>query len=560
MLKLIGGRTAALDRVVEAVAALGGRGGIGLPGGATAAAYFRVSTEEQTLEDRSGLDRQVQRVHEAARAAGHFIPADLIWAEDHTATTMNRPALLDLLSSAGAVAKRASCVWFEDMDRLGRAGAWEAGWVLHQLRQAGLEPRFASHSNDDISAFLYAWKAKEDNERRRLFIRHANLKKAREGKITARSPKYGYRINRQTKQYEVDDCQAEVVRNIFRWYAVDGLSLRAISARLHGPKDGPPLIPSPTGRDWWPVATIRKMLTDESYIAGVFYANRWVEEGNKRTERPKSEWLAVPVPRIIEPDLAEATARRLAEARDEKWNPRNSVKREWLLQGLLFCTCGRRFSPTTYREKRGRQQDRCQYRCTSAASSIPKQRFCKSSVISKNKIETRVWEIVERLVLTPEALLAAAVPDETMESQARDLNRVLAEEAKLGRAWGKLWQAYQEEVIDKAMFDRESRRLTEQRRACQARAQELQAQLAALRDGRARQADAVQQLKVHAEEVLAGLDYAGKRRLLRQLFDEIVLDTQQETLTFRGCVVGVVTLKGDAMPIILTPALPSATG
>lgn len=54
---------------------------------------------------------------------------------------------------------------------------------------------------------------------------------------------------------------------------------------------------------------------------------------------------------------------------------------------------------------------------------------------------------------------------------------------------------------------------------------------------------------------LEEMGFAGRHRLLRQLLDEVTIDTRKGTLLFKGCVVGQVALHSEARPMTLSVPL-----
>ena len=88
--------------------ALATSGVIGDPSGKPAYAYLRVSDSDQAEEGRSGLPRQIQHVHEAAKRDGYKVPWDLVFADDHSGFVFeDRPQLSQLRSEIRSPRRRA---------------------------------------------------------------------------------------------------------------------------------------------------------------------------------------------------------------------------------------------------------------------------------------------------------------------------------------------------------------------------------------------------------------------------------------------------------------------
>ena len=179
-----------------------------------------------------------------------------------------------------------------------------------------------------------------------------------------------------------------VVEKLFRM-AADGLGTWKIQASLHAAG-----VPAPMGGQVWDINVTKRLILNDLYkphtcqemaellgpealarlepggLYGVQWHNRrktatrTVSEpvGNggriyrrRRTtkERPREEWIAVPVPAPIPPAVAEAARRAVGESRPRE---RKYLTREWELRGLLRCPCGASMrTQTTNPHNRGLQ-------------------------------------------------------------------------------------------------------------------------------------------------------------------------------------------------------------
>lgn len=108
------------------------------------------------------------------------------------------------------------------------------------------------------------------------------------------------------------DSEVATVRDIFRAFVIEGLSIRSITARLNEEQD----CHACDGR--WTDWRVRKILTNEAYIGTLVIARRWGAIKHRRL-RPRSEWKRVPgaCPVLVNPklfDLARANIRRTQRA------------------------------------------------------------------------------------------------------------------------------------------------------------------------------------------------------------------------------------------------------
>lgn len=120
-------------------------------------------------------------------------------------------------------------------------------------------------------------------------------------------------------------------------------SLYALAKRLSD--EG---LPTPTGPPRWNVAPIRGSLTNPAYT-GTAYANRThpvqarhrksallpVGPGYSQRPNPKEEWLPIPVPPIISPEVFEQAQTRLALTK--QLARRNNTEPDYLLPALVSC-------------------------------------------------------------------------------------------------------------------------------------------------------------------------------------------------------------------------------
>jgi site-specific DNA recombinase len=152
--------------------------------------------------------------------------------------------------------------------------------------------------------------------------------KAGEVSVLCGTP-YGYRCIRKTNdepaRYEVDAVELEVVRLVYEKYTVDGLSIGAIARQLR--EMGPPTRRRVTR---WERSVVWGMLRNPVYNGTACFNKTQVGPRQKVTkpfrlsgravhgektsahERPRDEWIEVPVPAIVSEVTFSLAAERLA--------------------------------------------------------------------------------------------------------------------------------------------------------------------------------------------------------------------------------------------------------
>ena len=128
--------------------------------------------------------------------------------------------------------------------------------------------------------------------------------------LVAALPPYGYRsvAGDHTGTLEPIPDEADVVRRIFSWCVDERMSTYAIAKRLHDEgvptrADTNPALRKATTRCSWDPSVVAAILKNETYTGRWFFGKtRLVKRGEKKVSvpRPREEWIAVPVPPIVD--------------------------------------------------------------------------------------------------------------------------------------------------------------------------------------------------------------------------------------------------------------------
>jgi site-specific DNA recombinase len=295
---------------------------LGHPNGELAYAYLRVSASDQAEEGRSGLPRQMQHVHEAALAHRLKIPWEYLFADDDSGFGfVERPELSRLRQEYRSGQRRAHVVVIEHLDRLSRNADWHQGYLLDEMKQFGVRVVFWKQFSSRIERIVIGAVAQDGMEQAKLRMAQGNIHKAKSGRVTARTPAYGYKLvdsfgnegptAKKDTHYGIREEEAEVIRYIFR-KVLEGYPMRRIAIMLEG-KYSPPK----RFTHWEP--KMIELIVKRPVYKGEFIAHRSMEvkipknsnpasltESTGRTvthkvQRPREEWIIVPVPAIVTP-------------------------------------------------------------------------------------------------------------------------------------------------------------------------------------------------------------------------------------------------------------------
>lgn len=174
---------------------------------------------------------------------------------------------------------RISVILTKSISRFGRDTV-ETLETLRRLKIAGVRVIFDEEGldtdqvDDTMLISIMESLAQDENETRSRNIRMGLYNRAASGKSgNYRKRAYGY-VKGDDGELVIEPTQAQVVRNIFRWY-IDGASILKIINKLA--EKG---IPSPTGKEKWSKKTIENILSNRAYL-GVVVTNDPLHEDQK---------------------------------------------------------------------------------------------------------------------------------------------------------------------------------------------------------------------------------------------------------------------------------------
>lgn len=232
----------------------------------TAAAYLRVSTEDQAAENAYGLNAQKETIEKYCEANDIEIVAT--FQDTVSGGLHDRPGLLELLEKAksGEIAK----VIVAKLDRLSR-DAMYALWCEKEFRKYGVELISISEPyrwDDPLQKMLLtivAAFAEYEKELIKLRLSGGRKAKARKGGYAGGRPCMGYRAEKLNRKLVLDAEQATTIKRVFA--IRDGntkLFLKEIAARLNS--EG---FKSAEGGVFYPI-TVKRILDRRSFYEGLY--------------------------------------------------------------------------------------------------------------------------------------------------------------------------------------------------------------------------------------------------------------------------------------------------
>lgn len=544
---------------------------IGHPGGEIAYGYLRVSSAAQADEGRSGLPRQIMHVHEAALKHGLKIPWNYLYADDDSGFDFaDRPELSRLRQEYKSPNRKARAVVIEHLDRLSRNADWHQGFLLDEMKQYGLRAIFWKEFTSRIERAVMGAIAQDGMEQAKQRMAEGNIHKARDGRVTARVPAYGYKLvdslgregenAKKDTHYAIREDEAQVVRLIFQ-KVIEGYPTRRIAIELEGN------YPPPKKYANWDSKMVRLIINNRVY-KGEFIANAtrqikvpttkdpWSLTDTvgrtliRRVARPPEEWIIVPVPAIVSSEEWEIA---------NKMMDKNLVmasrhgKRQYLLTGLIKCaTCNHTWigGHKINRWKSKKTDEIIErpyewYVCTSKGHRMPvviKKIGCDQIRIATQVLENAVWEVIHEILLHPSILLSALDREfqgDTNEEIHRQIDFLQEQIRNTKIEDEKLYRAYLAGVFDENEY-------AERRKAIKVNQQKMLDEIKRLQGTILTE----EQYAIRKQEILLvcknarknGLAYNApfdlKRRIIKTIVEKITLNVNEGWFELEGIIRG----------------------
>ncbi len=383
--------------------------------------YARVSSEKQAQEKT--INSQIECVIEYAKTLGEKIDPDLHFIDDGiSGAYLERPGLDRLRDKAfsGEVTK----VYVLSPDRLSRKSAHQV-LIIEEMKRLDVSFSFVNRQigdtpEDQMLLQIQGIVAEYEREKILERSRRGKLYAAKRGKVNVLGgAPYGYYYKKATETqdalYVIHPDEAAVVKEAFSLYCEKNFSIGEI-ARQFSKRN----YLTRTGKTFWERSVIWGMLRNPAYKGtAAFRKTKRVRHQRKTKlaldnqtsfngdmtssrDRPKDDWIYIPVPKIVEENIFELAQRKLKD--NIKFAPRNNKKNHYLLSGLLRCkTCGysiygKPASNSKYK--------RLYYRCMGLdGHRWAEGRVCSGHPVRTEALDELVWNSVKELLLNPETIL-----------------------------------------------------------------------------------------------------------------------------------------------------------
>ncbi len=349
-----------------------------------AAAYARFSSDNQREES---IDAQLRAIKDYADKNGIVVIAEYV-DKARSATTNDRPQFLQMLADSHQ--ERFNIVLVHKLDRFARNRHDSIGCRM-ELKQNGVSLisvlEYLDEDSPESIILESVLEAMAEYYSKNLAreVKKGMKENALQCISTGGRPPFGYRLNPETRKYEIDENEEPAVLLIFQGVA-EGKGydqiIRELNALGYKTRNG-----NHFGKN-----SLNEIIRNEKY-KGVYVFNRAAAKdyrGKRNNHQPKHEDDVIRIeggiPAIIDEETFDAVARIIASRK--KLSPSQAAKETYLLSGKIFCgECGNTFIGN--RKLAGRNKTLyVSYRCNTRDRQTSDA--CRNKEIRREHIESFV--------------------------------------------------------------------------------------------------------------------------------------------------------------------------
>ena len=301
-----------------------------------AAAYIRVSTDNQT---ELSPESQIKEIRSYAKKNGYIVPDEYIFRDDGISGkhTKKRTEFNKMIGVAKTKPKPFEAILLWKFSRFARNREDSIVYKSMLRKQCGIDVISISENigDDKMSILIEALiEAMDEYYSVNLSeeVKRGMYEKFQRGGVLGPAP-FGYKNNKDTKDFEIDENNAEIIRDVFKDF-LQGKPMRAIAQELNFKG-----IKTVRG-NLWDNRGIEYLLQNPVYIG----KHRW--SATKHTKRDyygeNVEIIDGTHAPIIDDEIFKKVQKIMLERkRVHIKNSHTAHKKEYFLRGLLRCsTCG----------------------------------------------------------------------------------------------------------------------------------------------------------------------------------------------------------------------------
>lgn len=411
------------------------------------AAYCRVSTDKE--DQLNSLEAQKSFFSEYCEKTGDNLVR--LYADEGISgtKTKNRREFLQMMSDAEHGLFQMVVV--KDISRFAR-NTVDLLQNIRKLKAMGIETQFltanmTSMGNSEFVLTVFGALAQEESNNTSKRVKFGKKINAEKGRV----PNFVYGYDKTIGDYfnlTINEEEAEVVRQIFKWYTKDGYGASKIASMLNERK-------LRTKRDCqWSQNAICRILTNELYTGKIINGKQEVSDflTGKRTDKDSEEWIVVERSElgIIEPDVFDEAQKILGERSKTFKFTSERHSNQYLFSTLIKCKhCGWSFRRMVRTYKNTYVRWVCSGHNMQGAESCP-----NAVAVDEDELITALEEYFAGLLKDKKNVIRRVVSEFERVYKAKDENENLEKElkakiSKLEKTRKKYMDMFTDEIISR---------------------------------------------------------------------------------------------------------------
>lgn len=323
---------------------------------------------------------------------------------------------------------------------------------VRKLKSLGIETQFltanmTSMGNSEFVLTIFGAIAQEESANISKRIKFSKKMNAEKGRV----PNFVFGYNKTIGDYfnlSINENEAEIVRQIFRWYNEEGYGAAKISNMLNARG-----IKTRRGNKWSQNAICR-ILTNEIYIGKIINGKEEVADflTGKREEKDEAEWMITVRPelRIIEDDVFDK-AQDILKGRYVSFNiTHERQSNKYLFSTLIKCKeCGRSFRRIVRKHKNTFVRWGCSERNGKGTDSCP-----NAVKVDEEELIQALQEYFQEILSKKKKVIDYVIKEFQRVYKAKDENieyekQLNAELNKLRKSREKYMDMYADDLISR---------------------------------------------------------------------------------------------------------------
>lgn len=333
---------------------------------------------------------------------------------------------------------------------------------VRELREHNVDVYFEKENihtldlDSEMFLALYSTFAQAESESTSLNVKLGLKAKMKRGEYVGCPKCYGYKLNKETKELEIVEEQASVVKMIFNWYA-DGLGARLIARKLNelnikSPKDGkfkPETVFSFINNEKY----VGDLLQQKSYTISPITHKRTMNYGEKEKYYVKDHHTPI-ISRELWDKCQEILSKRSKKLIPNGKSHNDKYSRQYAFSSKIKCgICGKNF----VRKSGGKLKDGTSVAYWLCYHRVTDKEKCSESITIKENILEEIFlqvynTIIQRKHKTKDKLLNAIKELITEDNTKTKLDKLYKEKEVLQKRLSTLIDMKLDNIENKEIY------------------------------------------------------------------------------------------------------------